>query len=168
MRKPTRPRRPIIATKQAIMRNGWSPCSVEIESEPDALGRQHFTLDWIEQGGRRRGQCFFAKLSDHVLLTAADFRMAMGRRLGCVALRVAKRTGTLVALYRTQDSGLDPEIGPWAVVCETHGAILGVQSREAGRSALPDSSSFCEGCRSALQTKGFLGSPAGPMLGGSS
>lgn len=151
-------------TKHAISRNTGLPVLVETQSAPDSLGRCSFTLMWM-QDGRERGQCFFAKLEDYVIMTAADFRAEMGRRLGCVALVRARSTGSLVGLYRTAETDLDEEIGSWAVVCEAHHTILGVESKARARASMADPAAFCDDCRDANVPDRFLGDRSRLMLG---
>jgi len=70
------------------MKNSGLPCEVEFHSKPDSLGRQAFTLKWVQDDGvfrpelskedgkpigRRRAQVFFAVPEDHVeMLTLTE------------------------------------------------------------------------------------------------
>ena len=73
---------------------------------------------------------------------------------GLVMTRRSRATGTLVSIYRAEEAGIDAGEQPLtqvkypaAVVCETHGTILGVATIAAGRMVLPTPHGFCEECR---------------------
>ena len=70
-------------------------------------------------------------------------------RAGYVASRRSGAAGGYVVIYRAAAQGFDPrDGGPWAVVCEAHGAILRTRSLRDARSAMRDgSASFCDDCR---------------------
>lgn len=54
---------------------------------------------------------------------------------------------TWATVYRAEDAGIDAG-APWAVVCERHGSILGVDTLKLAHSdARADTAEFCEGCR---------------------
>lgn len=81
--------------------------------------------------------------------------MSRGRdldgRAGCVRLGRARQTGRLVGVYRSRDAGLDEgEPGEfstaWSVVCEEHGAIVGLGTRKDAELAAADPLGFCEDC----------------------
>lgn len=75
---------------------------------------------------------------------------------GRVELRRARSTGTMVGLYRNAESGMesDPET-PWSVVCEEHGCLVCVATREIGRASMNCPDDWCpqcsgEGCGSCV------------------
>lgn len=82
--------------------------------------------------------------------------LAFAEPVGRVEVRRAKSTGTWVGLYRNSESGMesDPET-PWSVVCEAHGCLVCVATREHGRLAMSAPHDWCpqcsgEGCGSCV------------------
>lgn len=71
----------------------------------------------------------------------------MAGRAGCLQLRKAQSTGTLVGIYNSDQAGLNTESGTWSVVCEEHGAILGCEKQGDARAQAADPQGWCEGCR---------------------
>lgn len=65
---------------------------------------------------------------------------------GLVQSRRSQLTGTIVNIYRAEEAGLDPDGGPWAVVCETHGAILNRPTRKDAEYFAPYPDNWCESC----------------------
>ena len=66
---------------------------------------------------------------------------------GLVQMRKARETGTYVGVYRAAEAGLDPEAGPWNVVCEPHGSILGTESLALARRHASNPTGWCQDCR---------------------
>lgn len=56
----------------ARMNRSGARCCCTVHGKPDSLGRQSFTLEWVGRDalreGKVRGQCFFARVADHVTL----------------------------------------------------------------------------------------------------
>lgn len=86
-------------------------------------------------------------------------------RAGCVRLRVARATRTVVGVYRSDEAGWesDPDL-PWTTVCEEHSALVCHSRRvDADRyAAHPDD--WCEDCRTLVES-GNVGDAA-PRLSG--
>lgn len=85
--------------------------------------------------------------------TRKELDREMRARAGCVALRRARSTGTLVALYRGEEAGLDTDEGesPWSTVCEgpdgkSHGAVLIHGTRRAASEWLSHPEEWCPTC----------------------
>jgi hypothetical protein len=70
---------------------------------------------------------------------------------GCVVQRISRRTGTLVGLYASDDSGMenDPEF-PWSTVCEKHGILVSHRTLKLARESLPQPDEWCDECRETL------------------
>lgn len=77
---------------------------------------------------------------------------AFNNLAGCVVQRRSRRTGTLVGLYAAAQAGLDPAGGPWATVCEDHGAIANHATLELARAHLP-AVEWCETCQEQLRAQ---------------
>jgi hypothetical protein len=57
-----------------------------------------------------------------------------------------------VTVYNATEADLDANSGAWAVVCETHSTILGVDTRADAESVCRSGSvEFCEGCRRIVE-----------------
>lgn len=69
-------------------------------------------------------------------------------RAGCVTLRRARSTGTLVGLYRSLEAGLesDPDY-PWSTVCEDHGGIVCHATRALATQGLSHPEEWCHVCQ---------------------
>jgi hypothetical protein len=65
---------------------------------------------------------------------------------GALESRINRRTGTTVTLYRAHDAELDEDAGPYATVCEQHGAVVHHRSRSVARSWLAAPDEWCEQC----------------------
>jgi len=77
---------------------------------------------------------------------------AFNNLAGCVVQRRSRRTGTLIGLYAAEQAGLDPASGPWATVCEDHGAIATHATLNLARAHLP-AVEWCEACQEQLRTR---------------
>ncbi len=88
------------------------------------------------------------------LRTRAELDAEAAQREGCVLLRRARATGTLVGLYRSDEAGMesDPE-SPWATVCEQHHAIVCHATRANAVLAMPIPHDWCDDCRVAHEAK---------------
>ena len=75
---------------------------------------------------------------------------------GALESRRNRRTGLIVTLYRAAEAGMenDPET-PYCVVCERHGTLVCMATREQARSAMsvPD---WCADCQEIMIEKGNL------------
>lgn len=69
-----------------------------------------------------------------------------GGYAGLIQARVARSTGTAVAVWDAEAQGQDTTDGRWAVVCESHGAILNRKTRAAAVHFAPFPANFCEDC----------------------
>lgn len=86
---------------------------------------------------------------------------------GIVESRLNRKSGTVISLYRGEDSGLDDDpTHPWVTVCEAHGNLVAHQTRTLARTAMafPD---WCEDCHPKLfpedkPARECKGHPAGP------
>lgn len=85
--------------------------------------------------------------------TRADLDREMKSRAGCVALRRARSTGTIVGLYRGEEAELDTDEGrsPWATVCEgpdgeSHGGIVIHGTRALAEGWLSHPEDWCPTC----------------------
>lgn len=63
--------------------------------------------------------------------------------------RTNRLTGRVMTTYMAGVQGIDTDGEPYAVVCEEHGAIVGVRSLQAA-SASMTLADFCEDCRAEL------------------
>lgn len=69
-------------------------------------------------------------------------------RAGCVQLRYARSTGTLVGVYRADEAGMeDDPVWPWATTCEDHGNLVLHKTRALAISHAPDPQGWCDACR---------------------
>ncbi len=72
------------------------------------------------------------------------------RNLAGVKLcRANSLTGRVMTTYLAEAQGIDTDGEPYAVVCEEHGAIVGVRSLQVA-SACMAVADFCEDCRAEL------------------
>lgn len=72
-------------------------------------------------------------------------RMAMPNYAGLRLWRKARRTGTYVGLYNSEEAGIDGE--KWACVCEEHHTMLTVPTFDVARSHLSYPTEWCDACR---------------------
>jgi hypothetical protein len=63
----------------------------------------------------------------------------------------SRATGTMVGVYHAEEAGLDPYDGPWAVICEDHGAIINVATLAAAKHHAPAPHGWCDECREAAE-----------------
>lgn len=77
---------------------------------------------------------------------AREFRQKKRGLAGCVRYSKSRYTGAVVAIYRCEEAGLDPTGGPWAAVCETHGAISNHATRTEAEYFAPHPNNWCEAC----------------------
>ena len=86
---------------------------------------------------------------------AAGFRELTGTNpddaAGLIQVRVARQTGTIVAVYDAVVAGIedDPTI-PWATICETHNAVICHRTRRLAVAHAADPAGWCEPCMSAV------------------
>lgn len=81
-------------------------------------------------------------------MTTRNRQAEVRARAGCVALTVSRETGTLAGIYRAALADMDVD-GRWAVVCEDHGTLVGVDSLVMARAAAAHPTEFCDDCRAA-------------------
>jgi hypothetical protein len=67
-------------------------------------------------------------------------------RKGCVQLRKAKSTGTMVGVYNCEQADLDTDDGSWATVCEDHGSIVNHDTLATARSHASAPEGWCDEC----------------------
>lgn len=81
-------------------------------------------------------------------LTRAQLDEMAKQRAGCVQLRYAQQTGTLVGVYRSLEAGMesDPE-GAWSSVCEEHHTLVCHPTRTLAVHHAVDPQGWCEECR---------------------
>ncbi len=70
---------------------------------------------------------------------------------GRVQTSRARSTGAQISLYHAEQAGLCPGGGPWATVCEDHGAILNHESLKLARQWVSAPEEWCEECREKLK-----------------
>lgn len=70
----------------------------------------------------------------------------ISREAGLYRQRRSRITGTTVSIYNARRAGFDPSAGPWAIVCEEHGAVTGVGSLVEAKRAAP-SVAWCGVCQ---------------------
>lgn len=68
-------------------------------------------------------------------------------RAGCVQLRRAQQTSTMVGIYHAEQAGMDPDGGAWVTICEEHSTLCNHDSLSLARSASSDPLGWCEDCR---------------------
>ena len=67
---------------------------------------------------------------------------------GCVQLRRARETKTLVGVYHGIQSGMEASpTEPWVAVCEEHGQILSCESLKLAKFQAADPKGWCSECR---------------------
>ena len=79
-------------------------------------------------------------------MNKAEAKRLVAEREGCLTLRRARATGTLVGLYRAAEAGMDPEAGRYATVCEDHGVVVNHETRRLAESSLAHPDEWCQGC----------------------
>lgn len=77
-------------------------------------------------------------------MTARQLVAGAADDVGLVVARVARSTGTAVALYRP-GSQLDPDEG-WLTLCLTHGQFVSHDTRWQATFHLPYPAGWCEMC----------------------
>lgn len=70
-----------------------------------------------------------------------------GVPLGLRRRRVARATGTLVALYDGEQAGMDTFAGRWQTVCEDHGAVISHRTRRIAEAWLSHPDEWCDVCK---------------------
>lgn len=65
---------------------------------------------------------------------------------GCVQQTRTRKGGILVGIYRNDQAKLDEAAGPWSVVCEDHGTIIGHGSLSFARDMAACPHEWCEIC----------------------
>lgn len=66
---------------------------------------------------------------------------------GLVERRKNRIMGVRVGVYNCEQAHLDPDGGPWAVVCEDHGSILNVDTLRRAREEASGPYNWCEVCQ---------------------
>ena len=79
----------------------------------------------------------------------ARLRGAASDEAGLVQRRKARGTGVTVAVFIAAEQGIDAGDDKYAVVCETHGAILGRATVALARSFAAVPTEWCGGCQEA-------------------
>jgi hypothetical protein len=80
-------------------------------------------------------------------VTRAALEAERRSRAGCIQLRRARSTGTLVGVYRAGEAGLEDEPGyPWATVCEEHATLIVHETRALAVSHAAAPEGWCEEC----------------------
>lgn len=70
------------------------------------------------------------------------------KRAGCLALRRARSTGTVVGLYKGAEADLDDDDGlPYATVCEDHAGIVCHATLTEARGWLSHPEEWCPRCQ---------------------
>lgn len=88
-----------------------------------------------------------ATVSDaRAALRQAEARAAL-RADGIVQRRVARSTGTVVEVCRSDDLEEDPEAGAWATVCIDHGGVMFYHTRADACYWAPRPEEWCPGCQ---------------------
>ena len=82
--------------------------------------------------------------------TADRLRLEEARRdwVGCVQAHIARSTGTLVAVLRSDEAGIesDPDL-PWTTLCDDHSSVLCHRTLVAARSWASAPEEWCQPCR---------------------
>lgn len=68
-------------------------------------------------------------------------------RSGCLELRRARSTGTIVGLYKAEEARLDTEGGPYVTVCEDHGHLVNHATRTMAERHLSRPDEWCAVCQ---------------------
>lgn len=72
-------------------------------------------------------------------------------RAGCVQLRKARRTGTTVGVYHTEQAAMGGE--KWSIVCEDHGFIISIDTLSLARDHATEPDQWCEDCQAHAGTR---------------
>lgn len=68
-------------------------------------------------------------------------------RAGCLMLRRARSTKTLVGLYKAAEARLDEEGGPYVTVCEPHAGCVNHETLKDARDFLSHPEEWCSVCQ---------------------
>ena len=68
---------------------------------------------------------------------------------GLVERRKTRQTGTVVEIYRVDQTDFDGGGEPWAVVCAAHGSIIGCSTLSLAKDQASDPNGWCEQCEGA-------------------
>jgi hypothetical protein len=81
-------------------------------------------------------------------VSGARCEHAVDGRAGCVQLRRARSTGTLVGVYDGEQAGLDTDDGasPWSTVCEEHSTCVSHRTLALARDHAAAPEGWCEDC----------------------
>jgi len=87
-------------------------------------------------------------------MTRVELDAEVKARSGCLALRKARSTKTLVGLYRAKEAGIesDPRL-KWATVCEEHGCLVCHETRSMAEVSLSQPQEWCPDCQEMLATR---------------
>ena len=70
---------------------------------------------------------------------------------GCFARGKCRETGTVTGAYVSAEQGIDTGDEPYAVLCEDHGSVLGVPTKDHARYFRAHPLEFCDHCRGGTE-----------------
>ena len=84
----------------------------------------------------------------HIRQRSATYCAAIvASRVGCVAYRRARSTGTYVGLYYADEAGIESDPNwKWATVCEEHCSLMAHRTRALAVGWLSHPEEWCEEC----------------------
>lgn len=56
----------------------------------------------------------------------------------------ARSTGTIVMILNGEEAGLDTSGGPWSIMCDTHGAVIAVDTLKMARAHVSEPEFWCD------------------------
>lgn len=83
----------------------------------------------------------------------SELDVLIRERGGCLALKYARSTSTLVGLYLAEEAGMDPEAGKYSTVCEDHGCLVNHETRDLADSHLSHPEEWCAACMAIQNNK---------------
>lgn len=73
-------------------------------------------------------------------------RYCLNGHPGLIERRKVRQTGTFISLLHAEQSGHDPALSPWVIVCEQHAWVQNVDTLALGRRHMSDPKGWCEYC----------------------
>jgi len=83
----------------------------------------------------------------------SDKRLALDAeqraRAGCITLRRARSTRTIVGLYKSREADMDDDEGelPYTTFCEEHNTLVSHATRKIAEGHLSHPEQWCEDCQ---------------------
>lgn len=70
---------------------------------------------------------------------------------GCIQMRRARSTGTMVGVYDSLQAGMETDpSAAWMTVCEEHSSCVGHRTRKLALSHAAEPEGWCEDCREKI------------------